>query len=104
MRFSIRVYDTSEVELFSRSVWGTGRDVILACKELAKKFKAPLLAVRRRFLVSSESDFRVKYVVDYYEDGTASCTCNDFLYRQAEVGGRCKHIRGCRSGDGEKYE
>ena len=30
-----------------------------------------------------------------YEVTQTSCTCSDFTYRQARVGGKCKHILKC---------
>jgi len=34
-----------------------------------------------------------EYLVNHLDDGSWSCDCPDYRYRQAKLGGQCKHIR-----------
>lgn len=89
-RMHIQLYDYDWEIIREEDIRGNQTQIIEAFERLVREF--PWERQHVRFLVDSEFGNGTTYVVDHYEDGSTSCTCRDYIYRQAERGGRCKHI------------
>lgn len=91
-KMHICLYDRNWDAVRKEDIRGDRAEIEKAFRKVAVDFPNFTSPRHFRFLVESDTHRGVEYIVDHYGDQTASCTCADFLYRQADVGGRCKHI------------
>jgi hypothetical protein len=68
-------------------------------KKTSSELEKIAAAVRGKLVGKADASAR-QYSLREREDGSMTCTCGDYKFRQAAVGGQCKHIKAHKASKG----